>query len=88
MRQWPPVKSAVSTRSSASSWPTMTLCNSVRIRSRPAMTRSATCPAVVESIAYRSWVGCADVDGGPCQWVSAYTISLMIMRYALAVYCT
>src|SRR5262245_44136861 len=41
MRQWPPVNSAISTCSTTSSWPTMTLRSSARMRSRPSATFSA-----------------------------------------------
>ena len=41
IRQCPPVKSAIRTWSMTSSWPTMTLRISARIRSRPYATRSA-----------------------------------------------
>src|SRR4051795_1139514 len=50
IRQWPPVNSAISTCSTTSSWPTMTLRSSVRIRSRPAATFSALTVATDESM--------------------------------------
>src|SRR4249920_2308133 len=50
IRQWPPVNSAMSTCSTTSSWPTMTLRSSVRIRSRPAATLSALTVAADQSM--------------------------------------
>src|ERR1700712_1494720 len=50
IRQCPPVNSAISTCSTTSSCPTMTLRNSVRMRSRPSATFSALTPATDDSI--------------------------------------
>src|SRR6266850_4718200 len=50
IRQWPPVKSAMSTCSTTSSCPTMTLRSSARMRSRPSATLSALTAATDESM--------------------------------------
>src|SRR5258708_35743867 len=50
IRQCPPVKSAINTCSTTSSWPTMTLRSSARIRSRPSATFSALAIATDESM--------------------------------------
>src|SRR3989449_7139932 len=50
MRTWPPVKSAMSTCSTTSSCPTMTLRSSLRMRSRPSATFSALTAATDESM--------------------------------------
>src|SRR4051812_7920684 len=50
IRQWPPVNNAISTCSTTSSWPTITLRNSSRMRWRPSATFSALTVATDESI--------------------------------------
>src|SRR3954451_21305369 len=50
IRQWPPVNSAISTCSTTSSCPMMTLRSSARMRSRPAATFSALTVATDESM--------------------------------------